>query len=85
MCQAVILGIGKKMGRRTKKRNAKEFTRSIHSTVRSGTKFSGMKNWNEKEAKAKNKVSCKDCRYYSNGCDEFIGKWHSTCDEFQWW
>ena len=73
------------MPRKTHKRNIHDFTRQIHSTVRSGTKLANIKNWNEVKAKFENKLSCKDCRFFwLDGCGEYIGKYHMPCDEFEW-
>ena len=73
------------MARKTKKENRHEFTRQIHSTKRTNSRFANMTNWNEKEAKSINKVCCKDCRGYDNGCYLFIGRYHKPCEEFKWW
>lgn len=73
------------MPRKTNKHNEHEFTRQIHSTVRRGTSLAAMPNWNEKLAKAEKKVCCHDCRYYELSCRGFIGRYHQTCDEFEWW
>ena len=63
-----------------------EFTRQIHSTKRRGTPCANMENWNEKQAQADKKVSCKDCRrfWWSGNCYEYIGRWHKPCKDFQW-
>lgn len=69
-------------------KHPKNFTKNIHSTVRSGTELANMDNWNEKEAKEKNRVCCHDCRYYNNGfsqCSVYIGAYHKPCAEFEWW
>jgi len=63
----------------------KEFTKNIHSSVRSGTRFSGMPNHNERLAKSENKLCCHDCRYYDGGCNKYIGRYHLPCSDFKWW
>lgn len=73
------------MARKTSAQNKHEFTRQIHSTVRRGTEFAGMKNWNEERAKCENKICCKDCRHYDIGCGAFIGAYHKPCEKFKWW
>ena len=73
------------MARKTLKENVHEFTQQINSSRRTGTIFSGMKNHDEKKAKTDNQLCCKDCRHFRNGCDAFIGVYHQTCSEFEWW
>lgn len=73
------------MARKTEKRNEHDFTRQIHSTVRAGTRFANMDNHNERLAKKQENVCCHDCRYFWNGCNEFIGRYHKPCEEFVWW
>ena len=70
------------MARKTLKRNIHDYTRQIHSTRRTGTE--PVENWNEKEAKEENKVSCRHCRYFYSSCSEFIGKYHKPCKDFEW-
>jgi hypothetical protein len=66
-------------------RHYHDFTKNIHSTARSGTEASGLKNWNEKIAKLDNRLSCHDCRYFDSGCYIMLGKYHMPCKEFEWW
>lgn len=73
------------MARKTTKTNKHDFTKQIHSTVRTNTRFANMNNHNEKSAKENKNVVCKDCRGFDNGCSEYIGKYHLPCSEFQWW
>ena len=73
------------MPRKTIKRNIHDFTKQIHSTVRMDTRFANLDNHNEKHAKITKLVTCVDCRGFDNGCNEYIGKYHKTCSEFQWW
>lgn len=73
------------MARKTDKQNTHEFTRQIHSTVRTGTVFANMPNHNEREAKELRKVCCHDCRVFDGCCDQFIGKYHKPCEDFNWW
>lgn len=73
------------MARKTDKINIHEFTSQIHSTRRTGTRFSNMPNHNEKAAKECNSLCCHDCRHFDIGCSEYIGKYHKTCSEFKWW
>jgi hypothetical protein len=62
----------------------KDFTRNIHSTRRTGTRFAGMDNWNEKAAKEGGRLSCKECRQFVGGCSMYVGRWHKPCEQFQW-
>ena len=73
------------MARKTLKENRHNFTKQIHSTKRTSTRFASMDNWDEKEAKSLNKVCCKDCRSYDLTCSIYIGKFHKPCRDFQWW
>lgn len=73
------------MPRKTKKENIHDFTKQIHSTKRTGTRFANMSNWNEKEAMKEKKVACHDCRFFRFGCDYYIGYWHKPCELFEWW
>ena len=41
-------------------------------------------NWEESVAKELKKTSCKDCRYFSIDCHNYLGKWHKPCNEFSW-
>jgi len=62
-----------------------EFTKDIPDTKRIGTEFETMDNHDETYAKGKDAMACHHCRYFSGGCDEYIGQWHKTCNQFQWW
>jgi hypothetical protein len=73
------------MARKTNKKTIHDFTSQIHSTRRKDTMFANMSNWNERKAKAENKVGCSHCRFFALGCSEFIGRWHQPCSEFEWW
>lgn len=73
------------MARKTSKTNIHEFTIQIHSTKRTGTRFANMDNHDERLAKDTNALACRDCRHFHNGCSDYIGKWHKTCSEFEWW
>jgi DNA topoisomerase IB len=73
------------MARKTKKENTHEFTKNIHSTKRTNTRFANMENHNEKQAKAEKKVCCHDCRFFNGGCDTYVGMYHKPCGEFEWW
>ena len=66
-------------------RTSKEFTKNIHSSIRSGTEFSGMANHNEKLAKSEKRLCCHDCRFYGLSCYEYIGMYHQPCKDFKWW
>lgn len=61
-----------------------DFTRQIHSTRRTDTQFAGMLNHNERLAKEKNGLTCKECRFFLFGCSEYVGRYHRTCPEFEW-
>jgi hypothetical protein len=65
----------------------KEFTSEIDDKERLGTDFEKMLNWDEKEAKEKNSIYCHDCRFFNSifGCNDYIGMYHKTCEEFKWW
>lgn len=73
------------MARKNSKTTIHDFTKQIHSTVRTGTKFAALDNHDEKKAKAAKKVCCHDCRYFDYTCREFLGKYHKTCKDFEWW
>jgi hypothetical protein len=73
------------MARRTNKTNIHEFTQQIHSSRRVGTEFAKMNNHNEKLAKQNKDVVCRDCKFFNLGCKEYIGEYHKTCNEFEWW
>lgn len=62
-----------------------EFTTEIPVKKREGTPFEHMQNHDEQKAQADKTVSCHDCRFFLLGCDEYVGRWHKTCGEFQWW
>lgn len=66
-------------------RNIHDFTNQIHSTRRSGTRFTNMENTNERLTKENKGLGCHDCRFFQFGCSEYIGKYHSPCKEFKWW
>ena len=73
------------MARKTDLNNIHDFTRQIHSSTRTGTRFAGMGNHNEKLSKDLGDLTCKDCRHFSGGCSHYIGKYHKTCSDFEWW
>lgn len=60
-----------------------EFTDEIPSP-RPLTWVGELENHDEREAKAADKVTCKNCRHFGFGCEESVGRWHKTCKEFQW-
>lgn len=64
--------------------NIHEFTNQIHSSRRSGTRFSNMNNHNERKAKIEDRGGCRYCRYFWHGCSQYIGKYHKACNEFEW-
>jgi len=72
------------MARKTDKYNVHEFTRQIHSTRRTGTIYANMPNHNEKLAKQKHDMVCRECRYFYGQCSDYIGQWHELCKDFQW-
>lgn len=72
------------MARKTDKNNIHDFTRQIHSSKRAGTRFANMINHNERLAKEKDIGTCRYCRNFFHGCSDYIGRYHKTCEEFEW-
>ena len=48
-------------------------------------KFEAMENWDEAVAEKENKLCCHDCRHFLYGCNDYIGQFHKTCSDFEWW
>ena len=62
-----------------------EFTKDIPENKRIGTRFENLPNWDEKNAKENQKLACHDCRWFMLNCYGFVGEYHKTCAEFEWW
>lgn len=48
-------------------------------------RFDALDNWDEGKAEKEKKVCCHDCRNYCFGCDDYVGRFHKPCEDFEWW